>query len=38
MTSRRELIIGLLFTSVTLGAPAARAAAKTPITVHRSPT
>lgn len=37
MTSRRDLILGLLFTGAVAAVPA-RAAAKTTITVHRSPT
>ena len=38
MTSRRELILGLLFAGATLAGAPACAAAKTTITVHRSPT
>jgi hypothetical protein len=37
MTSRRELILGLLFTGAAAAVPA-RAATTTTITVHRSPT
>jgi hypothetical protein len=38
MTSRRELILGLLLAGAALADAPARAAAKTTITVHRSPT
>ena len=38
MTSRRELILGLLLAGTLLAGVPARAAAKTTITVHRSPT
>jgi|SoiMethySBSTD1v2_1073268.scaffolds.fasta_scaffold481037_1 hypothetical protein len=38
MTSRRELILGLLLAGAALADAPARAAAKRTITVHRSPT
>ena len=38
MTSRRELILGLLVTGAVAAVLPTRAAAKTTITVHRSPT